>query len=129
MTRTNASLGVMALSVASALPSLPAAAAAEPARESAASASVATTLESWREARFGLFIHWGLYSLAEGQWKGSWVATEEPWKGKGFTEFLQLQARVPIAEYETFARGFKPESFDADAWARDAKAAGMRYLV
>lgn len=89
----------------------------------------AATLAAWREARFGLFLHWGLYSLAEGRWKGSWVATEEPWKGKGFTEFMQLQARIPIKEYERFARGFRPEAFDAEAWVRDAKAAGMRYLV
>ncbi len=88
-----------------------------------------TPLEKWRDARFGLFIHWGLYSFAEGQWKGSWVATEGPWKGKGFTEFLQLQARIPITEYEAFARDFRPTAFDADAWARDARAAGMRYLV
>ncbi len=87
------------------------------------------SLAAWREARFGLFIHWGLYSLAEGQWKGSWVSQQGPWKGKGFTEFLQLQAQIPIAEYEEFARGFRPEDFDADAWARAAKAAGMRYLV
>lgn len=125
MTLPNASLCALALSVASAVPD----ASAEPARESAPSASVAATLDRWREARFGLFLHWGLYSRAEGQWKGSWVATEGPWKGKGFTEFLQLQARIPIADYEAFARGFKPESFDADAWARDARAAGMRYLV
>jgi alpha-L-fucosidase len=91
--------------------------------------SLATTLEQWRDARFGLFIHWGLYSLAGGEWKGSTVATGGPWKGKGFTEFLQLQAQIPIAEYEDFARGFRPAAFDADQWVRDAKAAGMRYLV
>ena len=87
------------------------------------------TLTDWRAARYGLFIHWGLYSKAEGQWKGYWVATEGAWKGKGFTEFLQLQARVPVREYEDFARGFRPAGFDADAWARAARAAGMRYLV
>lgn len=86
-------------------------------------------LQAFRDARFGLFLHWGLYSLAEGQWKGSWVSEKGPWKGKGFSEFLQLQAQIPIADYEEFARGFRPAAFDADAWVRDAKAAGMRYLV
>jgi len=95
----------------------------------AALATLSATLDTWREARFGLFIHWGLYSKAEGQWNGSWVGTEGAWKGRGFTEFLQLQARIPIIEYEAFASDFRPASFDADRWARDAKAAGMRYLV
>ncbi len=120
--------------VSSALPTLAAAAplpgAADPERAPGVPPPTnQATLDTWRAARYGLFVHWGLYSLAEGQWKGSWVATEGPWKDKEFTEFLQLQARVPIADYETFARSFKPESFDADAWALAAKAAGMRYLV
>lgn len=91
---------------------------------------IASTLKRWQSAKFGLFIHWGLYSLAEGQWKGSWVSTAEgPWKNKGFTEFLQLQARIPVTEYEAFAKGFRPDAFNADAIARTAVGAGMRYLV
>lgn len=103
--------------------------AAEPSVEPP-TADVGPAVTRWQEAKFGLFVHWGLYSLAEGQWKGSTVSSAEgPWKGKGFTEFLQLQARIPVAEYEEFAKGFRPEAFDADAWARTARDAGMRYLV
>lgn len=90
---------------------------------------IADRIRAFRDARFGLFIHWGLYSFAEAQWRGSLVSEKGPWKGKGFSEFLQLQAQIPIAEYEEFARGFRPAAFVADAWVRDAKAAGMRYLV
>lgn len=99
------------------------------AEPSSSSPTTRTTLEAWQQAKYGLFIHWGLYSRAGGQWKGSWVATEGPWKGKGFTEFLQLQGQIPIKEYEEFARGFRPEAFDAHRWAQIARDAGMRYLV
>ncbi len=68
-------------------------------------------LEWWREARFGLFVHWGPVSL-----KG----TEIGWS-RG--------AEVPEAEYDALYRSFDPTRFDARAWARTAKAAGMKYLV
>ncbi|MBC8011789.1 MAG: alpha-L-fucosidase [Burkholderiales bacterium] len=100
-----------------------------PAGSFPAATATATTLAAWSEARFGLFVHWGIYSWAGGEWKGSFTAEKGLWKGKGFTEFLQLQGQIPIAEYEDYARGFVPERFDADEWARIARAAGMRYLV
>jgi alpha-L-fucosidase len=89
----------------------------------------ADRLAWWREARLGLFIHWGVYSLAAGEWRGEKFASIPPWTGKPFTEFFMLQARIPVADYETFARDFNPVRFDADAWARTARAAGLRYLV
>ena len=49
----------------------------------------------WREARFGLFIHWGLYSVAAGEWKGQPV----PW----FGEWIMSRGKIPVAEYEQLA--------------------------
>jgi hypothetical protein len=54
--------------------------------------------------------------------------TEGPWNGKAFTEFLQLQGRIPVAEYVAFAKNFRPDAFDAEAIARTARDMGMRYL-
>jgi alpha-L-fucosidase len=87
------------------------------------------SLQCWQEARFGMFLHFGVYSLAAGEWRGARTTEEGPWKGKPFTEFMMLQARIPIAEYEAFARDFCPDQFDADHWVRTAKDAGMRYVV
>ncbi len=70
------------------------------------------------EARYGLFIHWGLYSLTEGDWKGTPVG-----------EFFQWQMKIPVAEMEAFAGGFNPVEFDARQWVQYAVDAGMKYLV
>lgn len=103
-----------------ALVSFPFARAAEPAPAS---------LAWWQEAKLGLFLHWGIYSLAAGEWRGQESSTIPPWEGKNFSEFLMLQGRIPIREYEAFARGFNPVRFDADAWVRAARDAGLRYIV
>ncbi len=73
----------------------------------------------WREARFGLFIHWGLYAIPAGEWKGS----------TRHAEWIRHTARIPIDEYDRFVEQFNPVRFDADAWARMAKDAGMKYIV
>ncbi|MBO5724591.1 MAG: alpha-L-fucosidase, partial [Lentisphaeria bacterium] len=73
------------------------------------------------EARFGMFIHWGLYSVAGGCWKGVHV----PW----VSEWLMRKCKVPICEYETLAGEFNPVDFNADEWARTAAEAGMKYMV
>jgi alpha-L-fucosidase len=75
----------------------------------------------WREARFGMFIHWGLYAVPAGEWKGQPVP--------GIGEWIMNKARIPAADYARFAADFNPVKFDADAWASLAKAAGMRYLI
>ena len=72
----------------------------------------------FQEARYGLFLHWGLYSLTEGDWKGTPVG-----------EFFQWQLKIPVAEMEAFAGGFNPTEFDADQWVDYARRAGMKYLV
>ena len=73
----------------------------------------------WREARFGLFIHWGLYAIPAGEWQG----------GKNHAEWIRTSAQIPLKEYDQFAEQFNPVKFDADAWARMAKEAGMKYIV
>ena len=78
-------------------------------------------LDWWREARFGMFIHWGLYAIPAGVWKG------EPVDGIG--EWIMFRKRIPRAEYETLAEQFNPVRFDAKAWVDLAVEAGMRYLV
>ncbi len=75
----------------------------------------------FRDAKFGLFIHWGLYAIPAGVWKGEAVP--------GIGEWIMQRARIPVAEYETLAQEFNPVRFDADAWVRLAKDAGMRYVV
>ncbi len=65
----------------------------------------------FRDAKFGLFIHWGLYAIPAGEWKG------KPTVGLG--ESAMFRAQIPVAEYQQLARQFNPVKFDADAWAPD----------
>jgi len=78
-------------------------------------------LEWWHGAKFGMFIHWGLYSQLAGEWNGAYY--------QGIGEWIMYKARIPIAEYEGVASQFNPVKFDADAWAQLAKDAGMKYLI
>lgn len=73
----------------------------------------------WKEAKFGLFIHWGIYSVAAGEYNGQ----------KNYGEWLMNEARIPVSEYEKFAPQFNPVQFDADEWVRLARNAGMKYIV
>ncbi|MFC1500419.1 alpha-L-fucosidase [Candidatus Zixiibacteriota bacterium] len=76
-------------------------------------------MEWWREARFGLFIHWGLYSIPAGEWG----------EDTHHAEWIMTTAQIPVAEYEGLLGQFNPVEFDADVWVRIAKAAGMKYIV
>jgi len=73
----------------------------------------------WREARFGLFIHWGLYAIPAGEWNGR--TTHGEW--------IRTTAEIPIDEYDRFIGQFNPVKFDADKWVQIAKRAGMKYIV
>jgi len=75
----------------------------------------------WREARFGMFIHWGVYSVPAGTYKGKQIG--------GIGEWIMNRGKIPVAEYKQFARQFNPVRYDPDAWVRLAKEAGMKYLV
>jgi len=68
-----------------------------------------------------MFIHWGLYSHVGGCWKGRPYFANEEW--------IQHRAAIPAAEYAQLACQFNPVDFDARAWVRPAKDAGMRYIV
>lgn len=73
----------------------------------------------WREARFGMFIHWGLYAIPAGTWG----------EGTDFGEWIRHSARIPLEEYERLVPRFNPLHFDAAAWVTMAKNAGMKYIV
>ena len=75
----------------------------------------------WREGRFGMFIHWGLYAVPAGVWKGKQIG--------GIGEWIMARARIPVEDYETLVPQFNPVRFDADAWAKLAADAGMKYMV
>ena len=75
----------------------------------------------WQQARFGMFIHWGIYSLPGGEWKGQ--------KVDGYAEHLMRKEKITRADYLALAHQFNPVLFDADAWARHAKEAGMKYMI
>jgi alpha-L-fucosidase len=91
----------------------PARAASDPARDK--------RLEWFREAKYGLFIHWGLYAIPAGEWKGQ--------RSLGLGEWIMFRSRIPVRDYETLASRFNPVNFDADRWVALAKDAGMKYLV
>lgn len=78
-------------------------------------------MDWWREGRFGMFIHWGLYSVAAGEWNGKPV--------DGISEWIQNFAKVPNSEYEKLADKFTLSNYDPDAWVKLAKQAGARYIV
>jgi alpha-L-fucosidase len=103
------------------------------ARAQTADARVATTaaasadklsekrLEWFREARFGMFIHWGLYAVPAGEWKGKLIP--------GLGEWIMNRAKIPAKEYELLAPRFNPVKFNADEIVRIARDAGMKYIV
>ena len=83
--------------------------------------ATATNLAWFTNARFGLFLHWGLYAVPAGVWEGRQV----PYIG----EWIQHEELIPLAEYEKLAALFTAEHFNATQWVATALAAGMRYVV
>ena len=76
-------------------------------------------MDWWRDARFGMFIHWGLYAIPAGEWNGQ----------ARYAEWIRHSAQIPIETYDKYVEQFNPVEFDADAWVRLAKRAGMKYIV
>ena len=80
-----------------------------------------TGREWFKNAGFGLMIHWGLYSILGGEWKGE--------RMEEIGEWAMSKYRIPCKEYEKLAGAFNPIYFDAEEWVRLAKEAGMKYIV
>jgi len=78
-------------------------------------------LEWFRDAKYGMFIHWGLYAIPAGEWKGQ--------RCLGLGEWLMNRCKVPVKEYEQLAKQFNPVKYDPDAWVQLAQDAGMKYIV
>lgn len=75
----------------------------------------------WREAKFGMFIHWGLYAIPAGIWKGDRIP--------GVGEWIMFKGKIPVSEYEPLVEQFNPVQFKAKEWVQIAKDAGMKYIV
>lgn len=79
-------------------------------------------LEWWHEAKFGMFIHWGVYAQFAGVYNGHQ-------QQRGGAEWIMNRCKIPVAEYQAKAKEFNPVKYDADAWVKMAKDAGMKYIV
>ena len=75
----------------------------------------------WREAKFGMFIHWGIYSVPAGTYDGKQIG--------GIGEWIMNRGKIPVARYAEYAKQFNPVKFNADEWVKIAKDAGMKYIV
>jgi alpha-L-fucosidase len=89
--------------------------------QGAAPSSQDAKMKWFREAKFGLFIHWGLYCIPAGEWQGK--------KVPGIGEWIMNRAKIPVKEYEQLATQFNPVRFNAEEWVQVAQDAGMKYLV
>src|SRR5881628_2798088 len=78
-------------------------------------------LEWFREAKYGLFIHWGLYAIPAGEWQGK--------RSLGLGEWIMNRSQVPVREYEKLAARFNPINYKPDDWVQLAQDAGMKYIV
>jgi alpha-L-fucosidase len=78
-------------------------------------------LIEFNNAKFGMFIHWGIYSLPAGMWKGERI--------KGLGEWIMYHAQIPREEYKAICKKLNPNKFNADKWVKAAKIAGMKYIV
>jgi alpha-L-fucosidase len=84
-------------------------------------AEINARVSNWKQAKFGMFIHFGVYSRLEGQWQGKNIP--------GNAEWVQYNANIPNDVYEAEARKFNPVKFSATEWVAAAKSAGMKYIV
>ncbi len=108
---------IAAISASSARAADPAAPTPDPESETARE----QRLEWFRHDKFGLFIHWGLYSIPAGYWKGE--------RSPGIGEWIMNRRQIPVGDYAQLATQFNPVKFDADAFAQLAVDAGMKYVV
>ena len=79
-------------------------------------------MQWWREARFGMFIHWGVYSVPAGVYDGHAML-------RGGAEWIMNRSKIPVAEYKQYAKQFNPVKYNAEDWVKMANDAGMKYIV
>lgn len=75
----------------------------------------------WRDAKFGMFIHWGVYAVPAGTYDGKQIPRIGEW--------IMFHGKIPVEHYKTYAKDFNPVKYDPVAWAALAKEAGMRYMI
>ncbi|HTL06693.1 MAG TPA: alpha-L-fucosidase [Chitinophagaceae bacterium] len=85
------------------------------------SAAFNQRMQWWRDARFGMFIHWGVYAVPAGEFRGH--------KIDHIGEWIMNRGKIPVQEYKRFAESFNPVLYDPEAWVKAAKDAGMKYIV
>ncbi|HQR94872.1 MAG TPA: alpha-L-fucosidase, partial [Sediminibacterium sp.] len=76
-------------------------------------------MQWWRDSKFGMFIHWGIYSVPAGKWD----------KNTNYGEWIMHSAKIPRSTYSALAKEFNPTQFNAEEWVKLAKAAGQKYMV
>lgn len=82
---------------------------------------VTNRMEWWNKARFGMFIHWGVYSVPAGVYEGK--------KYPGLGEWLMHDAKIPVDTYQAYAKDFNPTKYNPEQWVLMAKDAGVKYIV
>ncbi|WP_299666651.1 alpha-L-fucosidase [uncultured Polaribacter sp.] len=83
-------------------------------------AQTSDKMDWWKDAKFGMFMHWGLYSKTAGYWNGH--------KAKGNEHFM-IHEKISLKEYAAIADDFNPVNYDAEEWVLTAKNAGMKYII
>jgi alpha-L-fucosidase len=78
-------------------------------------------MDWWKDAKFGMFIHWGVYAVPAGVYNGKDIGRNGEW--------IMNRGKIPIAEYQAYAKQFNPVKYNPEAWVQMAKDAGMKYLV
>jgi len=92
-------------------------------RPEGADAKTATLPEWFSSGKFGMFIHWGPYSVLGGEWNGKRIEQGD------IAEWIMQRFQIPVAEYRKVAATFNPAQFNAREWVALAKNAGMKYLI
>ncbi|GAC1426817.1 MAG: hypothetical protein NVS9B7_29420 [Flavisolibacter sp.] len=75
----------------------------------------------WKDAKFGMFIHWGLYAVPAGTYNGKQIP--------GIGEWIMNRGKIPMSDYRAYAMQFNPVDYNPEAWVKMAKDAGMKYIV
>lgn len=95
-----------------------------------AQTTAANRADWFEEAKFGMFVHWGLYSILEGSYNGHTLPDTTFKNGRSwYAEWIQQRLEVPEKTYQALAGQFNPAKFNADEWILEARNAGMKYFV